>query len=461
MLVATALVAPASASAITREDVVFTASDGAKLAATLYRPDGAAPAGGWPAIVALHGLGGNRGSMNPIAEATWVPRGYAVLTFDARGHGESEGVVSVDGPREIQDLRELVAWLAGRPDVADDRIGAWGISYGGGAVLRGAVEGIPFAAVEVVETWTDLYSALLPQGLAKSGVIAGFVGEIRSPLSPALQQIRDDAFAGRNLDAIKAWGRDRSSRHLLGALRTPTYFFQGRRDFAFGIEQAKAGFSAVRGPKRLYVGAFGHSPSRFPGPDAARVFAEGTAWFDRWLRALPNGVDARPRVTLAPEAARGRFASSAGLPRTFASSVPFRGTRTISTTGRVVRSAGRTQQTVEVFGSPVVRVTATARGGWSRLIAVLTATPPRGEEIVVSAGGVPTRPGSQRYTIRMVDQATKIPARSELRLVLAGDSTKQSPGNLLYLDLPTPAGARITIGRATVSLPVLGRPISR
>ena len=64
-------------------------------------------------------------------------------------------------------------WLAARPDVSDTRIGAWGISYGGGAVFNSLVAGVPWAAVATVETWTDLYSALMPQGLVKSGLVAG------------------------------------------------------------------------------------------------------------------------------------------------------------------------------------------------------------------------------------------------------------------------------------------------
>ena len=34
----------------------------------------------------------------------------------------------------------------------------------GGAVLNSLVAGVPWAAVVTVETWTDLYSALAPQG---------------------------------------------------------------------------------------------------------------------------------------------------------------------------------------------------------------------------------------------------------------------------------------------------------
>ena len=95
-----------------------------------------------------------------------------MLTFDQRGHGQSGGLVSIDGPREIADLREIHDWLAARPEIDRSRIGAWGLSLGGGAVLRSLVEGVPWAAVETVETWTDLYSALIPQGLSKSGALS-------------------------------------------------------------------------------------------------------------------------------------------------------------------------------------------------------------------------------------------------------------------------------------------------
>src|SRR5206468_605136 len=137
------------------------------------------PAGGWPAIVFLHGLAGNRQQINALVEGYGpLTSGYAILTFDARGHGDSGGLVGIDGPREVADTRAVYDWLAARPDVSDTRIGAWGISYGGGAVFNSLVAGVPWAAVVTVETWTDLYSALMPQGLVKSGLVAGLAGSI-------------------------------------------------------------------------------------------------------------------------------------------------------------------------------------------------------------------------------------------------------------------------------------------
>ncbi len=112
--------------------------------------------------------------MNALVEGYgFTGQGFAVLTFDARGHGESGGLVGIDGPREVADTRAVRDWLAARPDVSDTKIGAWGISYGGGAIFNSLVAGVPWSAVFTVETWTDLYSALMPQGLVKSGAGRG------------------------------------------------------------------------------------------------------------------------------------------------------------------------------------------------------------------------------------------------------------------------------------------------
>ena len=66
---------------------------------------------------------------------------YAVLAFDARGHGESGGLIGIDGPREVADVRAVFSWLRDRPDVADARIGGWGVSYGGGAAWNSLAAG--------------------------------------------------------------------------------------------------------------------------------------------------------------------------------------------------------------------------------------------------------------------------------------------------------------------------------
>jgi hypothetical protein len=49
---------------------------------------------------------------------------------------------------------------------------------------------------------------------------------------------------------------------------------------------------------------------------------------------------------------------------------------------------------------------------------------------------------------------------SRLRLYLGATSTVQNIGNLLYLKL-APDGARLNIGKVTLTLPVLPKTISR
>jgi predicted acyl esterase len=464
------LALPATAAAFSKTDQPIQMSDGVKLATTYYVPDGAPPVGGWPAVMLLHGIGGSRNSgsplgmsLNGIAETQLVPQGYVVLTFDARGHGQSEGLVSIDGPREIQDVRELFNWLATRPGIPVHRIGAFGYSYGGGAILRATAEGVPFAAIEPAITWTDLYSALLPQNLARSGIVLGFWQSIAARAAPDLEPLVNDALAGRNLGAVHAFSDQRSTRALLRNISAPTFLLQGRRDFAFDVDQALAAYSSLSpAPKRLYLADFGHAPSPLPPGEGEHVFAELRQWFDRYLKGLPNGIDTQPPVEVAPDPWTGRTFSYRSLPARKTLKLAFPGQKEIGSTGKVVRTLKGRKARLETFGAPVLRVALSSSNGWPHVVAVLSALTPDGREIVVSSGGARVRLGSKRkeVSIRLISQVTNIPPRSRLRVTVAGTSTAQSPGNLLYLS-GVPRTARLVVGRARLTLPVLARPISR
>src|SRR6185436_13262484 len=108
----------------TKTDLKIRMSDGVDLAATYFQPTGTPPAAGWPAVVLLHGLGQTRNSSdfvhwspNSMAAQYLAPDGYAALTYDARAHGQSGGLFTLDGPRELADLRELLTWLTSRHPV--------------------------------------------------------------------------------------------------------------------------------------------------------------------------------------------------------------------------------------------------------------------------------------------------------------------------------------------------------
>jgi predicted acyl esterase len=463
--VAAALVATAPAQAFVRTDQKLTTSDGVELATTLYVPDGAAPSGGWPAVLLLHGLGGNRSSMNEIAEQFLVPYGYAALTVDARGHGESGGRSTLVGARETADYAAALSWLRARPGVSDSKVGAVGFSLGGGSVWKLlTAPGARLAAAIPLITWTNLYDALMPQGFAKAGLVAYFRSLLPDDRwDPQVLALSNDALAGQNAARIQRFAADRSVANTLGRIRTPVFMIQGRRDYAFDMNQALTAFARLGGPKRLYLGDLGHSPAANPAAERTYYLTQARLWLDRYLKNVRNGIDTRPKIELAPDPWTGRTTQYAAQPARRILRLRFRGSARIESNGKVVRTTVPTKRLNETFGSALVSVKVASTTRWPQLVAVLSALTPRGDELVVSEGAAPTPVLSGRVrvvTIRFLSQATTIPRGSRLRLTVAGSSTAQSSANLLY-PIAVQAGARVTVGEARMVLPVLKRPISR
>jgi predicted acyl esterase len=453
-----ALAAPALAHA---EDVSLLMDDGARIDASLLLPAGTPPAGGWPAVMMFHGLGGSHTQLLTLA-GTFREQGYAVFVPDARGHGTSTGFVTLDGPREVADVRTEFQWLAARPEVSDTQIGVWGISLGGGAAWNSVVAGVPFKALETVETWSDLYSALYPRDLPKSGAIFGFAQSVPTQrIDPTLRALVPQLISGENLGTTRTLFSARSSLQFMKTIRTPSLLFQGRRDFAFDIDQATAAYRALGGPKHLYIGDFGHAPSTFPGPDIGTVLGRGLDWYDRFLKGMPNGIDTGRPVEVAPDPWRGKTVSYAALPKVKQLALTSATTTSIGQRGKAVR-----QWTVraagEQFGAPVVHVIASSRTQWPHLVAVLTRVNADRSETVLSDGGAATTIGRSARSIsfKLISDANLIPRGARLRLYLGATSTVQDVGNLLYL-LPVPDGSQLTVRKVGLTLPLLPKTISR
>jgi predicted acyl esterase len=458
----------AAAGDFSQAETKVTMSDGARIAVSYFEPKGTPPAAGWPAVVLLHGLGQTRNlsdfvnwSPNLMAQKFLAPEGYAVLTYDARAHGESEGQFTLDGPRELQDLRELLTWLTTKHPVDDLHVGAYGASYGGGLVWRAAAEGLPLAAIAPAATWTDLRDALAPQGHVRAGIVLGFSQDIpRERYGPEELQLLTDAISETNVPAIRAYLATRSTRPQLGGVRVPTFILQGRRDFAFDADQAIAAFRLLKGPKRLYLGDFGHAPATNPPNEFDYAAIEVRTWFDRFLKGIPNGIDKRPPVEIAPDPWR-KPVSFKTLPKPRQLTFAFRGRRTLSAEGKVARTTVRVRH-LENFGAPIVRASFATPTGYKHLVAVLSAITPNGSEIVISDGGADTQTSGKRprtVTIKLQNEITSIPAGSRLRVTLGARSTVQNVGNLVYL-IPVPEGSVAHIGKVTLTLPVLLKPVS-
>ncbi len=462
---AAALAVSAPAQAFTRTDQLLPMGDAVTLATTLYTPPGPVPTGGRPGILLLHGLGGNRASMNEIAEQFFAPNGYSVLTVDARGHGESGGVSTFVGSRELADYAAALSWLRLRPGVSDTRVGALGFSLGGGSVWKLlTAAGTRLAAAVPVATWTNLFDALMPQSFAKTGLVA----YLRSLLpddrwDPAVKTLADDSQLGRNLPQVQSFTRQRSVREELARVRTPVFMIQARRDDAFDMDQALSALGSLRGPRRLYLGTVGHTPVTNLPAERAYYLTQARLWFDRFLKGQLNGIDTRPRIELAPDPWTGRTTEFARQPARRVLRLRWRGRQTIDGSGKVVRLTAPTRRLNETFGGGLVGVSASSSTRWPHLVAVLSALTPRGGEIVVATGATQTpmlSANSKQITIRLPSEATTIPRGSRLRLTIAGASTAQRADNILY-PLTIPSEARVSLGEIKVMLPVLSRPISR
>ncbi|MFF5971889.1 alpha/beta fold hydrolase [Streptomyces sp. NPDC012769] len=125
-----------------------------------------------PAVLLGHGFGGSKDDVRAQAEQL-ARDGYAVLTWSARGFGASTGQIGLNDPeREVKDVRRLVDWLAGRPEVlldrtGDPRVGVTGASYGGAAALLAAGHDPRVDAVAPQITYWNLADALFPNGVFK------------------------------------------------------------------------------------------------------------------------------------------------------------------------------------------------------------------------------------------------------------------------------------------------------
>ena len=116
-------------------------SSGTWCAATLYRP-AKATAETLPAILMLHGWGGIQDALTVSYYEEFTRAGYAVMTFDYRGWGDSAGLPRhvISARQRVADGDAALAFLKSQPGIDPRRIVLWGSSFGGGHVVELAAE---------------------------------------------------------------------------------------------------------------------------------------------------------------------------------------------------------------------------------------------------------------------------------------------------------------------------------
>jgi ABC-2 type transport system ATP-binding protein len=245
-----------------------------------------------PAVLLAHGFGGTKDDSRAAARKL-AADGYAVLTWSARGFGKSTGEIALDSPDyEVKDTRQLIDWLAKRPDVlldkpGDPRVGMTGPSYGGAISLLTAAYDRRVDAIVPKITWNDLSDALLPNGIFKK-LWAGlfFTGESKGSsacgrfLPSICTMYQEIAQTGQsNPEAVQTLKR--SSPATAPRIKVPTLLIQGQSDSLFPLDQADRNSRLVDGPVSVVWYQGGHDGGY---PETTRLSELTTDWFDRYLK---------------------------------------------------------------------------------------------------------------------------------------------------------------------------------
>jgi dienelactone hydrolase len=123
-------------------------SSGVRCEAWLTLP---AKDGPHPAVVLVHGLGATHDMMLGQYEQHFARAGIAVLAFDYRYTGASDGTPRqrISLPKQRDDVEAALAYLKARPEIDARRLGLWGTSLGGMNVVRVAAARADLAAAVV------------------------------------------------------------------------------------------------------------------------------------------------------------------------------------------------------------------------------------------------------------------------------------------------------------------------
>lgn len=297
-----------------RENVEFQ-SCGARCRGWLYRP-ARGEGRSVPAIVMAHGFSAVKEMFLPAFAERFRAAGFAVLVFDFRFLGASDGEPrgQVLPFEQHEDYRNALSWISAQPGIDAARIGIWGTSYSGGHCLHLAAFDrrvkAAVAQVPAIRTWPVLLERAGRPGLdALLALISadraqrfatGKVSEIpvvAPPGQPCVLAAPDawEWFEKSGASIAPSWRNAvtlESLEKMLeydppGAIElvspTPLLVIAALRDSLIPIEPLRAAFARAGEPKRLLELDCGHFDVYDTEPYFSRSAGAASEWFREHL----------------------------------------------------------------------------------------------------------------------------------------------------------------------------------
>jgi hypothetical protein len=345
--------------------------------------------GPFPTIVMMHGLGGDKAMFQDTRadgssaltyhynNVYYAQKGYAVVSPTARGFGNSCGAASrtsagcasgwarLDDTRyEARDVQHLLGLLVDQGVADPARLGATGVSYGGGtsaelAFLRDRIRlpngsfaawrspaGTPLSLAAAYPRWgwAELGTALIPNGRANDGqaptarlvsdppgvarlsyttmlyAISGLVGTVSAPgADPEAdlttwygRLLQGEPYTGQVIDDVIAAFPYKGTIGIPG-VPAPMLIENGWTDALFSAQQGVGLYNQARAASpgadvSLTLADTGHMPASNRTELVRRLVDAGAAFFDaKLLRTgsapAPSSVKLYPMTCPAPTAA--------------------------------------------------------------------------------------------------------------------------------------------------------------
>lgn len=378
---ATAFLTPAGAATTTTG--VLTSFDGTQIVYTLFEPTGATAATPVPIVLRTHGYASSRETAPSSTTQALLNAGYAVITWDQRGFGQSSGTVQLDSPDfEVKDAQAILDMVEARSEILKDEQGVVaamsGGSYAGAIQLLTASFDARVRAIAPEITWTDLRYSLTPNDVVKSEWVnlffwkglANGAADGMLPGNPAGPQAMgyDTNLPQWYAEVMANNGPTPAVADAL-AFRSPSQYspsapaliIQGIPDSLFTMNEAVGNAQRVEksgGEWKMVLYCGGHSGC--PYTDAGqRAFLDASivSWFDKHVKGA--AVDTGPKVEWFDSANVRHGANAWPIPGT--TLVPATGSATLVAqpaplAGQVVIQASSAQPSQDRTGATSFRI---------------------------------------------------------------------------------------------------------